>query len=119
MISVAPTASHPTRAAENARTYSSTWNRAVHFRGIRTCVTRPWRTVQSLTMPIVPPTATVVASSRNGLTARWIASRPSRLSPSSVHTSGVRQWLTPTLSASALPPFSLSTSQRFGRSRLR
>lgn len=99
--------------------YSSTWKRAGQPRGIRTCVTRPWRTVQSLTMAMVPPTATVVWSSRNGRTARWIASGSSRLSPSSVHKSGVRTWLMPALMASERPPLSLSISQRSGRSRLR
>ncbi len=92
----------------NERRYSTIWNRASGCFGSPTLTTRPFRMVQPLAMATCPPTATTRGSS---CTARIssLSARTSRIESASSDTKyGIVLALTPALSASAFPPFSLS-----------
>ena len=70
---------------------------------------------QPLLIAMLPPTATVDASSRNGMTARLNASGSSNVSASMLSTSVPDAALNPAFTASdLLPPFSLSTTMSAG-----
>ena len=101
------------RPKRKARRYSTIWMRASQLRGIPTSSMKPSDTRQPLAIRTVPPHAMVAGSSRNGRTTRWRLSRWSTESASTAQKSGERAALIPALSASALPPFSLSMTRRF------
>jgi hypothetical protein len=62
----------------------------------------------------VPPTATTRSSSTKARDARSRASAFNSESASTAHTSGYRATLSAAFTASDFPPFSLSTTIRFG-----
>ena len=70
---------------------------------------------QPLLIAMLPPTATVDGSSRNGITARLNASGSSRVSASMLSTSVPDAALNPAFTASdLLPPFALSMTTSAG-----
>ena len=84
----------------------------------RASITRPCLTSEPLTTRMVPPVGDDVRCAyRNGRTIRCSASASISVSASIAHTSSPRAKLSPTFSASALPPFSLSTTTSAGISR--
>jgi hypothetical protein len=113
MISSPPVADQPARPIMNARRYSTTCTRDSQVRGIRTSVTRPWVTVEPLAMRMTPPAATTWSGwSAKGRETCSRESGSRMESASTMQTSSLRAMLMPTLSASALPPFSLVTRTR-------
>src|SRR5580765_3428914 len=82
---------------------------------MRTSVTRPPSMLEPLEIATYPPTATVVASSRNGSTARLSASGSSTVSASITSTNPPDAALIPALLASDLQPaLSLSITTTAG-----
>jgi len=93
-----------------ARRYSTTWIRGSRRRGIRTSTTRPRLIVQPLATRTTPPEATTRSGSSAKGRDTCSSESGSRIeSASTMHTSGLRAALMPTLSASALPPLALQT----------
>ena len=89
--------------------YSTIWKRAIHDLGSRISTTRPFSTREPLEIPTCTPTATMPSrSSTMGRAASSSASGTSRLSASMLVTNSPCETLMQALSASALPPFSLS-----------
>ena len=79
----------------------------------------PWGvTLQPLSGRMTPAQPMMWGLSRNGRETRSRVSFSSRLSPSMQATRGKRTRFRPQLRASALPPFSLSTTTRLGTNRL-
>ncbi len=109
----------PTRPKRNARAYSTAWIPASGWRGARGATTRPPRTPDPLATRIVPPAASTSSRSRNGRIIRSSASGSMSVSASMAQTSSPDATLRPALSASALRPFSLSTTTRLGFRRER
>ena len=114
MMRLPPSRFQPSRPNRNARTYSTDCTPASQVPGVRTLVTRPSRTSLPLATRMVPPAATQSSVSRKGRTIRSRASGSTRVSASMAHTRSPVPTHSPVFSASALPPFSLSTTTRAG-----
>ena len=100
-----------------ARKYSTTCTPATKVRGARGSVTRPVAMVEPLAMRIVPPAARTSWWLRKGRASRCSASASTMVSASMTQTRSPVARFKPTLSASALPPFTLSTTSRLGCER--
>ena len=107
--------SQPNRPDKKARRYSTACTRPVRVGGTPACTTAPFSTWQPLRGRTTPPAATTRSSRANWQDSFFKASGSRRPSASTQHTSGYRAAFSPAFSASALPPFSLSTTMRSRR----
>lgn len=115
MMRLPPKRFQPMRPKRKARRYSITCMPGRNEPGTRTSSTRPLLTREAFMGRIVPPAATRSGRSRNGRTMRWRASGSMTVSASMAQTRRLVAMLRAALRASALPPFSLSTTSRLGK----